>query len=670
MQAESKVIEDGKDLHISGEPGIGKTRFLRSLQDRLDGYNVEEKRVRRQHGRADLFRDLLHTARREAVERDSKPNQLISASGGFASFSGGGAVDDRVRDIQKLEDLTEGWSGKPLVLCVDDIHKIAGDERTVRDIIGEISSALGENVHLVSAGQVSALDIPSVEQIHISYFTYRQTQRFLKARFGDLSEETIREVHSKVGGHPLYLDMLTASSEEEGDFDLPEEKVFETIERRYIESLPAETERFLRRVAPLPELNEKLVASVLEDRSRTEVSRCLRGLERKTVLQKVNRTDDGNRVYKVNQHFRDFLLRKNSDPPRIRRKAISHHFRQVLELGQNDVDDAWISSLPHAFNIQHHINELHNDLEPEHLQKELDHAEIEYPERAVIIGYGALTILGTDLISFLQLEHSRFSEWLLEETEDNPVAELISQFAAWFLSQFDDEDSMDLEEIQVEASLDDLPDQTFEDMEISEEQAQHLHQGLQHMLSFFFEEEPHQTEEYRRYAQKTFQRYGISPEVLKQLRKQIKTILVESSFSDEAGELLDTYFDSLETELQQAVTSSLDTYELRELSLQTGRELFDSVHSEALFESGLMSQIAVECGKVLEDAENPAFALAWYSFFITYFQENTDHNNCLGKLNSRFEQMIDERKSYEEQIDQPMFSAKDSEKPVKLEIDD
>jgi len=64
-------------------------------------------------------------------------------------------------------------------------------------------------------------------------------------------------VHSKVEGHPLYLSLLTESTEDAADFELPEDAVFDTIEKRYIESLPAETEQFLRQVAVLPELSER-----------------------------------------------------------------------------------------------------------------------------------------------------------------------------------------------------------------------------------------------------------------------------------------------------------------------------------------------------------------------------------------------------------------------------
>ncbi|GAA3880902.1 hypothetical protein GCM10022627_37470 [Haloarcula argentinensis] len=75
QRAESKIREDGKDLHISGEPGMGKTEFLSHLQSRLESeYAIVKKVVRRQHDINNIARDILHSVRREAPERDSKPN--------------------------------------------------------------------------------------------------------------------------------------------------------------------------------------------------------------------------------------------------------------------------------------------------------------------------------------------------------------------------------------------------------------------------------------------------------------------------------------------------------------------------------------------------------------------------------------------------------------------
>lgn len=670
QRAESKIREDGKDLHISGEPGMGKTEFLSHLQSRLEPeYTIVEKVVRRQHDINNIARDILHSVRREAPERDSKPNQLTNVSAGVGPVSGGGTIDDRVRDIQKLEDLTTDWSGTPLIICLDDIHKIADDEQTVCDFIGEVASVLGDQVHLITVGRITISGISEVQQIHLDYFSVTQTNKFLQNEFGSLPEETARSVHSKVDGHPLYLDLLTASSESEEDFRLPEEEVYSTIEQRYIDSLPLETEEFLRSIAPLPELEERKVSAIFEEKSQTEASRSLRSLEQRVIVQEVNRTDEGDKLYKINEHFREFLLQKHPDSEEIHRSAFDYHVRKLREIFNDDSDDVWRLLLPHAFNVKHHLEGIYGEGNPEDYRQEIDRLGLTYPERAPVIIHTGLSLFNTEVISLFQAEQDRFSNWLLEEAENEPVAELIVQLIELILSQFDSEDSMGLSDVQVDASVDDLPmeSEPFSDVDLTDEQANHLRQSVIYVFCFFFEEEPYRSEEHRQHAIKSFDRYGISPGVLKNFKERIEAVLLNSELGDQAGEIIEEYFESMETELEKSVMSSLDMYEMRSQTLDFGMNMFDSVHKEALLESGLIGNIAIECGEELEQADNPAFSLFWYTLFLSYFRQHQEKAGCFSELVDRFEEQLAARKSYEEEIDEPIFSAEDTEETVELE---
>ncbi|MDS0283987.1 AAA family ATPase [Haloarcula onubensis] len=670
QRAESKIREDGKDLHISGEPGMGKSEFLCHLQRRLEPeYTIVEKVVRRQHNINSIARDILHSVRREAPERDSKPNQVTNISAGIGPVSGGGTVDDRVRDIHKLEDLTTDWSGTPLIVCLDDIHKIADDEQTVCDFIGEAASVLGDQVHLITAGRITVSGISEVQQTHLGYFTVNQTRRFLQGESKSLSEETVRSVHSKVDGHPLYLDLLTASSESEEDFRLPEEMVYSTIEQRYIESLPLETEEFLRDIAPLPELDEKKVSNILEGKSQTEVSRSLRSLEQRVIVQEVNRTDEGDKLYKINEHFREFLVQKHPNSEDIHRSAFDYHVKKLREIFNDDSDEVWRLLLPHAFNVKHHLEGIYGEGNPEDYRQEIDRLGLTYPERAPVIIHTGLSLFNTEVISLFRAEQERFSDWLLEEAENEPVAELLVQLIELMLSQFDSEDSMGLSDVQVDASVDDLPmeSEPFSDVDLTDEQVKHLRQSVIYTFSFFFEEEPYQSEEHRQHAIKSFDRYGISPEVLSEFKEQVEAVLLNSELGDQAGGIIEEYFESMETELEKAVMSSLDMYEMRSQTLKFGMDMFDSVHREAFLESGLIADIALDCGEALEQADNPAFSLLWYTLFLSYFRQHQGEADCFEELVDRFEEQLAERRSYQEGIENPIFSADNTEETVELE---
>ncbi|ELY49140.1 hypothetical protein C495_01015, partial [Natronorubrum sulfidifaciens JCM 14089] len=98
----------------------------------------------------------------------------------------------------KLKDLTANWSGTPLVVFVDDIHKIADDEDIVCDVINDFASVLGNNVHLVTAGQISIPSDSIVEEFRLNLYTRDETQVFLEASFDEVTEDHVHDVHTAV----------------------------------------------------------------------------------------------------------------------------------------------------------------------------------------------------------------------------------------------------------------------------------------------------------------------------------------------------------------------------------------------------------------------------------------------------------------------------------------
>jgi len=670
QRAVSKIVDDGRDIHISGEPGIGKTEFLEHVKTRLPAeYTIEETTVRIHHDIPDIERDLLHIARRAAVERDSKPNQVTSASGSAFGFSGGATVDDRVRDLYKLEDLTTNWSGDPLVICIDDVHKIADDEQTARGVVSEIADVLGDEIHLITVGQISA--IKDVEELHLNLYTLKETRKFLEAEYGDIPEGTIKEVHSKVEGHPLYLSLLTESTEDAADFELPEDAVFDTIEKRYIESLPAETEQFLRQVAVLPELSERTCSGIIDDRSATEIDRMLRRLNRQVIVQEVNRSDAGDKIYKIHERFRRFLMQKHPNPTRDHRTALEHHFEELLQKIGEESDETWKEILPHSFHLRFHLTSLHDEVTPEYFLKELDQCGITHPERGILVFFGGVGVFPARAIELFQTEHEAFSEWLLENAENELTANLLVQITDWALSQVGDDDPIELSEVRVEGSMDDLPieSQPFDELDVSEAQARHLENSLKNILSYFLIEEPYRSSTHRRQAHKQIESYGISYELLSEFRAEVKQTLVESQLGDEFESLVEQYVETVGQELEGSLTSSLDFHSLRDQMMELGRHTFDDVHEDLFIDTGVLEEITINGGDVLEQAENPAFAMLWYHFYIAYLGEQPSAE-VPEEIQERYLRMVKARKAYEAALDKPMFTAEDTEDLLALDTGD
>ncbi|KTG11484.1 hypothetical protein AUR64_04320 [Haloprofundus marisrubri] len=675
-RAHSKIVDGGKDIHISGQPGIGKTEFLEALQERLsEDFAIEQKNVRIHHSPEDLHRDLLHLARRAANERDSKPNQLTTLSGGIGPVSGGIGVDDRVRDPHKLEDLTRDWSGNPLILCVDNIHKIADDENIVRGIICELSDALGEHVHLITAGQISINQLSgarNVEEVHLNLYTIDETRFFLEHHFGSVSEDTVKNVYAVVEGHPLFLSLLTEASDNENDLHLPEGAVFDTIEERYIDGLPRDMERFLRQVAPLPELNERTCSGIIEDLSPIEADQILRELNRRVIVQQVYRTDNGDNIYKIHHHFREFLVRKHQNEIEVHRTAFQYHIQEQLSKLTGSNEDALIHSLPHSIHAGYHLKELHGD-EPdaETFIEEIDRLDITYPERGIVMMYSGFGIIPTEIVDLWQQELTSLTDWVISTVENEHQAQLITGILEWALSQFN-EKPLTLEDVQIEGSIDDLPVefQSVSTTDLSEEHAKRFQRLRIHCLRFFLIEEPYQSKVHREYLRNVVEVYGITPKILFRFRSRLKVILLDSELGNEFENLVQQYAETVGEELQNSLSSSLDFYNLRDQMLDIGQETFDNVHYKLLLNSGLLEEIAHQGGEILEEAENPVFAMFWYSLFTAYFRSQSSDSEAFETVKSLYLEQLEERKQYEQGITDPIINAEESAEKFEIEEPD
>jgi len=398
-RASSKVREDGKHLHIAGEPGIGKTKFLHRLKDDLsDDHIVKAYTVPSYKGPTELHNEVLYMIREAAPMIDTKKNEIISGSISLPFFGGGGAsVDDRASDLRKIEDLTSDWSGTPLVLCIDDIHKVHDDQQAVHDIILELVSTLGDDVYFITAGRLSgvsqATDNYDIEEFILKLYTREQTRRFLESAFADVSDEIVKQVHNSVDGHPLHLSLLTESSDDVSDLHLPEDKVMDSIEVRYFNALPQEERQFLRKVAPLPEFDENTCAGILDKYSAVEVADLLQQLNKRTILQRVNRTDEGNNIYKIHSVCREHLRAKHQNEEAIYRAAFQYHIKKLGEVLVSDKEDKLEIALPHSTYVNYYLQELYNyDPEPADFREELDQVDLELPVRFFIVVYTGLGV--------------------------------------------------------------------------------------------------------------------------------------------------------------------------------------------------------------------------------------------------------------------------------------
>ncbi|WP_336022644.1 ATP-binding protein [Halobellus salinisoli] len=310
-----QAVDDGvQSVHISGQPGVGKSTFLEELEEELlEWYRTRVLYVREGNTPTTLSQDLLIEARDAVGTLSALINKATGMSVGISPASAGVSTDDRARHLRKLASLSESVNEyKRLIFFVDDVHKLDEPEVT-RDFLRELSSTLGENVHLITAGRLSFDDADYT--VHLETFSREETANYFQEEHPDVDNETIDGVYEKLDGHPYYLGLLREAAGDDGTFEIPKEDTRDFIESAYLDSMSEAEEEFIRKTAGLAELDEDICSAVLDDVSRTQARRTLDSLSTKAVVQELGRSEDtGDRVFKVHDLFQEFLSGRVSVP--------------------------------------------------------------------------------------------------------------------------------------------------------------------------------------------------------------------------------------------------------------------------------------------------------------------------------------------------------------------
>ncbi|WP_156184078.1 hypothetical protein [Halostagnicola sp. A56] len=249
---------------------------------------------------------------------------------GISPASAGVSTDDRARHLRKLASLSESVNEyKRLIFFVDDVHKLDEPEVT-RDFLRELSSTLGENVQLITAGRLSFDDADYT--VHLETFSREETENYFQEEYPDVDGETIDGVYEKLDGHPYYLGLLREATGDDSTFEIPKEDTRDFIERAYLNSMSEAEEEFIRKTAGLAELDEDICSAVLDDVSRTQARRTLDSLSTKVVVQELGRSEDtGDRVFKVHDLFQEFLYEQLDSPENLHRAAFQYYAERLYD---------------------------------------------------------------------------------------------------------------------------------------------------------------------------------------------------------------------------------------------------------------------------------------------------------------------------------------------------
>lgn len=364
-------IDQGKTpIHVAGEPGVGKTSTIEKLHHTYeDEHDITNHSIGKHHQIADFYGTIYRSILDQLPEDQKEEGKKLTGVGGSAAGFGASVSWDTAstdapevqlsyRDV--LREIAELYPGeRQLLLCIDDVHKLSSDEQTIRDAIREAADLLTDNIILVTAGRLAFDSIEATATL--STFSEDQTTELLQHELQDVSTDDAQRVHQRLGGHPLYIGLLTESNEPGEKLDIPETDMYDAIETRYLRSLSDDERRFLLATSPLQQLNERICNRVVPDRydfDQTDISTLLRRLGDRVIAHDLGWNQTGIKSYRIHDTFRNFLRKRLDDATatHVHEEAFRYYSEQVrtlIDAGKPDLE----TEANEVFSCLHHLSE-------------------------------------------------------------------------------------------------------------------------------------------------------------------------------------------------------------------------------------------------------------------------------------------------------------------------
>jgi len=665
-----EAIDDGiRTIHISGQPGVGKSTFLESLVDELSvSYKTRILYVREGNSPTTLTQDLLHEVRDAVGPIRALLNKATGASVGLSPVSGGVSTDDRARHLQKLADVSESVkSENPLILFIDDVHKL-DDPAITRGYLRELSSNLGENVYLITAGRLTYEDADL--NISLKTFTHEETAEYLRQTYPDVKSETINDVHEKLDGHPYYLGLLTEAADSDTTFEIPEEEARDFIERAYLDSMSEEEEEFIRKTSGLAELDEEICSAVLDDISRTQARRLLTSLSSKAVVTELGRSEDtGNRVFKVHDLFQEFLYQQLSNPDELHREAFQYYARKLYDAVEES-ETPPLEGFVFGLMGNAHLNAIYGgEPEVQQLRAEVDRLELDPQERLqFIFGYGPYAPVPDERSpKLLALELDEYTSWLrgLEHEDEEEELQIEIYGVMMDLLRATQRSNAEVEFEQsgleiYESTIQRINEVDFvaffdEDEQDAAQIIPDLLRLCAHVAAHQDAEDSENEERHRIAAYDVLEKYGLNRVAVEGFLNNCHELVEEYEAGEQAEEMvegqMEEYFDQFD---QDDVTRNTLIRMQSDLYGEM-MELANSAFTAMMSESDRLLEFIHDCGNSLEKADNPFFVAAWYSFAAHMYRMFAPKAGATKELEETAQHYAELRIEYEDDLDNVIY---------------
>lgn len=668
-----EAIDEGiQHIHISGQPGVGKTYFLTNLTENLpDGYESKIINVRENHDDTTLIQNLLYEIRQSLSLVTRFFSRISGGSAGAFGFSGGIQLEDRKSNLRKLADLSESYpKTSHLVLCIDDIHKITeGNPDRIRDLLQELAGSLADNILLVTAGQITVEKADHV--VDLGMFTEEETRQFLNDQFPGLDDETKEEVHEQLDGHPYYLSLLSEATEPNASLEFPEEDFYQSIEGKYLDSLSTEEEVFLRQTAPLTELNETVCQAIQEDTTKTDARRILNSLSNKVIVRELGRSQEtGENIYKVHDLFRGFLYERLEEPERVHRAAFQFYSRELFEI-IDDSDMPPLEGFAVGMLARNHLNQIY-DGNPsiDNVRSEIGRLDFDPSDRLRFV-FGFVPLAPDDPESLLIPELDDFRELLanseIEEDKGNLAKEfglvMIDIMRAHFRLNADTEYEPESTEL-LEGSIQRIQNHDF--VQFLEEEGVGQNEDFAQMLSdmmelichatISYETDNHEVEEkHRDSAYGLLENYGLNRSATEAVVNNFRELGDDFEPGDEMEEFVEKRIEKVLNEVDDGGLTRVTLTQVQSGFKDEFVSWVNALGTAMVSESDRALEFILDSGETLGEAENPIFAAAWYQIWRQIYQLFAPEADTTKQLEESYRRYAELRREYEaKQLESPI----------------
>jgi len=322
-----------------------------------------------------------------------------------------------------------------------------------------------------------------------------------------------------------------------------------------------------------------------------------------------------------------------------------------------------------------HLKEIYDgNPEIEQLRKEIDQLEFEPQARLqFIFGYAFYAPTPEDQPdALLALEFDEYTEWIrgLEPEDDGEKLkiELFSMIFDLMRASFRTNAEISFEESSVEIYESTLQRiEEFDFIAFFDESEQETARIIPDILRVCVHVSAHRDlyevddEKHLIAAYGVLEKYGLNREAVKSFLDSCHKLAEEYEGSEQAEEMIDGQIEQYFAQFDEDDTTRNTLIRMQSDLYSEMMELANSAFTAMVSESDRLLEFIFECGDSLEQADNPFFVAAWYSFAAHVYRMFAPNADPTKKLEEAAKHYAEIRMEYEEELDNPIYEIEEFE---------